>query len=287
MDRFNVAVDVVQNAGDLLRQCRLEESEICQKTGHQDLVTHWDRKIEQLLRNEILTAFPQDSIVGEEYPPEAHRTGSMTWYIDPIDGTTNFINQHQNYAISVGCWEGSTPLFGLVLDVERETLYWAKRGGGAWQDQTQIHTSGRRELSELLLTTPGLQYTFLEPHSYQERMIRLSRKVRGVRCLGSVALELCEVATGRPGGSVRHHALLPLGSQRGADHPGGGRRRDLHSGRGRTAPGSEEHGARSQCYGTERLHPLCMRTARRKRFEGHFWSIVIGKHSHCLQPRKS
>ena len=167
------------------------------RRGTKTLVTHWDRKIEQLLRNEILTAFPQDSIVGEEYPPEAHRTGSMTWYIDPIDGTTNFINQHQNYAISVGCWEGSTPLFGLVLDVERETLYWAKRGGGAWQDQTQIHTSGRRELSELLLTTPGLQYTFLEPHPYQERMIRLSRKVRGVRCLGSVALELCEVAAGR------------------------------------------------------------------------------------------
>ena len=197
MDRFNVAVEVVQNAGNILRQCSLENAEICQKTGHQDLVTRWDRRIEQLLRNEILTAFSQDSIVGEEYPPEAHRTGAVTWYIDPIDGTTNFINQHQNYAISVGCWEGSTPLFGLVLDVERETLYWAKRGGGAWQDQTQIHTSGRRELSELLLTTPGLQYTFLEPHSYQERMIRLSRKVRGVRCLGSVALELCEVATGR------------------------------------------------------------------------------------------
>ena len=122
MDRFNVAVEVVQNAGDLLRQCRLEESEICQKTGHQELVTHWYRKIEQLLRNEILTAFPQDSIVGEEYPPEAHRTGAVTWYIDPIDGTTNFINQHQNYAISVGCWEGRLPLFGLVLDVERETL---------------------------------------------------------------------------------------------------------------------------------------------------------------------
>ena len=48
MDRFNVAVEVVQNAGDLLRRCHLEEAEICQKTGHQDLVTHWDRKIEQL-----------------------------------------------------------------------------------------------------------------------------------------------------------------------------------------------------------------------------------------------
>ena len=196
MDRFNVAVEVVQNAGDLLRRCRLEDAEVCQKTSHQDLVTRWDRKIEQLLRNEILTAFPQDSIVGEEYPPEAHRTGAVTWYIDPIDGTTNFINQHQNYAISVGCWEGRLPLFGLVLDVERETLYWGKHGGGAWQDQTPIHTSVRRELSELLLTTPGLQYTFLEPHPYQERMIRLSRKVRGVRCLGSVALE-CEMTAGR------------------------------------------------------------------------------------------
>ena len=197
MDRFNVAVKVVQNAGNLLRQCRLEEEEICQKTSHQDLVTRWDRRIEQLLRNEILTAFPQDAIVGEEYPSETHRAESVTWYIDPIDGTTNFINQHQNYAISVGCWEGSVPLFGLVLDVERKALYWGKHGGGAWPDQTPIHTSVRRELSELLLTTPGLQYTFLEPHPYQERMIRLSRKVRGVRCLGSVALELCEVAAGR------------------------------------------------------------------------------------------
>ena len=197
MDRFNVGVKVVQNAGNLLRQCRLEEEEICQKTSHQDLVTRWDRRIEQLLRNEILTAFPQDAIVGEEYPSEAHRAESITWYIDPIDGTTNFINQHQNYAISVGCWNGSKPLFGLVLDVERKALYWAQHGGGAWQDQMPIRTSGRRGLSELLLTTPGLQYTFLEPHPYQERMIQLSRKVRGVRSIGSVALELCEVAAGR------------------------------------------------------------------------------------------
>ena len=89
-----------------------------------------------------------------------------------------------------------------MLDVERKTLYWARHGGGAWQNQTLIHTSGRRELSELLLTTPGLQYTFLEPHPYQERMIRLSRKVRASAVLGSVALELCEVAAGRLSCSV-------------------------------------------------------------------------------------
>lgn len=197
MERFDVAEEIIQEAGKILRRCHLEQREIIQKTDHQDLVTFWDRKIEQQLRHSILTAFPQDSIVGEEYPPQGNCDRKVTWYLDPIDGTTNFINQRQNYAISMGCWEGADPLFGLVLDVERETLYWAKHGDGAWQNQTQIHTSGRRELSELLLTTPGLQYTFLEPHPYQERMIRLSRKVRGVRCLGSVALELCEVAAGR------------------------------------------------------------------------------------------
>ena len=137
----------------------------CQKTSHQDLVTRWDRKIEQLLRNEILTAFPQDSIVGEEYPPEAHRTGSVTWYIDPIDGTTNFINQHQKLRHLRGVLGREVPRCSAwCWTWKRETLYWAKRGGGAWQNQTPIHTSGRRELSELLLTTPGLQYTFLEPH---------------------------------------------------------------------------------------------------------------------------
>ena len=197
MERFDVAAEIIQEAGKILRRCHLEQTEISQKTGHQDLVTFWDRKIEQQLRHSILTAFPQDSIVGEEYPPQENCDRKVTWYLDPIDGTTNFINQHRNYAISMGCWEGSTPLFGLVLDVERETLYWAKHGGGAWQNQTQIHTSGRRELAELLLTTPGVQYTFLEPHPYQKQMIQLSRKVRGVRCLGSVALELCEVAAGR------------------------------------------------------------------------------------------
>ena len=197
MERFDVAAEIIQEAGKILRRCHLEQREIIQKTDHQDLVTFWDRKIEQQLRHSILTAFPQDSIVGEEYPPQGNCDRKVTWYLDPIDGSTNFMNQRQNYAISMGCWEGTNPLFGLVLDVERETLYWAKHGDGAWQDQTQIHTSDRRELSELLLTTPGLQYTFLEPHPYQERMIRLSRKVRGVRCLGSVALELCEVAAGR------------------------------------------------------------------------------------------
>ena len=134
--------------------------------------------------------------MGEEYPPEETGTGKVTWYLDPIDGTTNFINQRRNYAVSVGCWEGCVPLFGLVLDVERRELYWAKAGGGAWREQVPIHVSGRSQISDLLLVTPGILHTFLKPHPQQDGLIRLANEVRGVRSLGSVALELCQVAAG-------------------------------------------------------------------------------------------
>lgn len=194
MERFELAVKAITRAGAALRASRVKNGDVQFKTGYKDLVTYWDKYTEQLLRDEILTAFPNDVIVGEEYPPSG--IGKLTWYIDPIDGTTNFVNQHRNYAISVGCWSGSEPLFGLVMDVERDTLCWAKPGAGAWRDNTPLHVSGCTDLHEMLMTTPGVQYTFLEPHEWQEKMVKLARKVRGVRCLGSVALELCELAAG-------------------------------------------------------------------------------------------
>ena len=117
MERFELATAAIREAGAVLRQSRLKSSDIAIKTGYQDLVTYWDRKTEQLLRSRILSAFPDDAIVGEEYPPSNVGKRGVVWYIDPIDGTTNFINQNSNYAVSVGCWAGEEPLFGLVLDV--------------------------------------------------------------------------------------------------------------------------------------------------------------------------
>ena len=196
MDRFELARTLVLRAGEALRSSRLEEGEIQQKSGYQDLVTRWDRETEQFLRRGILNAFPGDAIVGEEYPAENAGAGECTWYLDPIDGTTNFVSQHRNYAVSVGCWRGEEPLFGLVLDVERPALFWARAGEGAWRDGTPIHVSSRRELSQMLWTTPGVSNTFLRPHPRRAGMLRLAQAVRGVRSLGTVALELCALAAG-------------------------------------------------------------------------------------------
>ena len=84
----------------------------------------------------------------------------------------------------------------MVLDVKRQELYWAKAGGGAWRDQRPIHVSDRTRVPELLMTTPEVLHAFLKQHPQREALIRLAREVRGVRSLGSVALELCQVAAG-------------------------------------------------------------------------------------------
>lgn len=196
MERFDVARSLVLKAGEVLRNSRLREDEVDCKTGYQDLVTRWDKETEQFLRRGILEAFSEDTIVGEEYPAENPEGDGYVWYLDPIDGTTNFVSQHRNYAVSVGCWRGSQPQFGLVLDVERPALFWARSGGGAWRDDVPLTVSRRREVPQLLLAAPGVPTTFFKENPWREGALKLARQVRGVRSLGSVALELCALAAG-------------------------------------------------------------------------------------------
>ena len=196
MDRFDTARALVLAAGARLRLARPEAGAVWEKTGHQDLVTRCDRETEQFLRSGILSAFPGDAIVGEEYPATPPGGTGCVWYLDPIDGTTNFVSQHRNYAVSVGCYQDGVPAFGLVLDVERGALYSARHGGGALRDEAPIHVSHCGVLRDALLTTPGVLHTFLREHPRRAGLVELAGAVRGVRSMGCVALELCAVAAG-------------------------------------------------------------------------------------------
>ncbi len=196
MERFELARRLVLEAGERLRRVRLDTEAIFQKSGPHDLVTLCDRETEQFLRRSLLTAFPHDTIVGEEFPSAGDGAGDRTWYIDPIDGTTNFINQRRNFAISVGCYKCGLPEFSLVLDVAREALYSARAGQGAFRNDEPIRTSGQTCVENMLFTTSGVLHTFLYPHPFLNSLLRLGRDARGVRSLGSVALEICEVASG-------------------------------------------------------------------------------------------
>lgn len=189
-------MDVVRRAGEMVLSAHDIAAGTHEKTSAADLVTEYDLAVEAFLKEQLPPLCPGAIFYGEEEAENADPSRGWAFIVDPIDGTTNFVSQHRNYAVSVGCWRGEEPLFGLVLDVERPALYWAQAGSGAFRDGTPLHTSRRREVQELLLTVPGVPRTLLNPHPRQEGLLRLAREVRGVRSLGSVALELCALAAG-------------------------------------------------------------------------------------------
>ena len=194
MDRFETAKNLIAEAGERLKKAVLGEGDIHLKNGHQDLVTLCDRQTEEFLRKNITEFFPKDSIVGEEFPD---KNGSeYIWYIDPIDGTSNFVSQKKNYAISIACYYRDTPFFSLVLDVSQNALFSAVSGGGAYKNGVRLHTSETRKLEQMLFTTPDVLSAFIVPHTGADALIRLAQDVRCVRCMGSVALEMCQVACG-------------------------------------------------------------------------------------------
>lgn len=207
MKRFEDAVQWVLEARRLLVSMQTENVDFSEKSGHQDIVTKYDKEIERYLRDRIRGNYPKDRIVGEEFPGEASggeesrewwdTQQEAVWYLDPIDGTTNFVNQRCHYAISVGCLAEGEMDFGIVLDVTENRLYTAKKGLGAWMNGKRLQTSLARQVKNMLLTCPCVTDLFLEPHKRQAGFSRLALDVRAVRSLGSVALELCQVASGQ------------------------------------------------------------------------------------------
>ena len=195
--RFLLAREWVERMGEYLREVTSQPFDFSAKTGHQDIVTVHDKKVEQFFRENIHRHFPQDDIVGEEYSGKIETGSGIRWYIDPIDGTTNFVNLRRNFAVSVGCYRDNQPVFGLVLDVIRNDLYSAFAGEGAYKNAQKLG-EGRvpENLGEMILSTPNVQDAFWRGYPQQNAMLRLADEVRAVRCMGSVALELCQVAEG-------------------------------------------------------------------------------------------
>ena len=193
--RFDKVLNLIKSQGEILREARLGKKETQSKSDPRDLVTKWDRATEQALRQGILSSFPEDTIVGEEFPKSGNGSGTV-WYIDPIDGTTNFVSMGRDFAISVGCYVDGKPEFGIVLDVAADTVYWAADGMGAYRNDERVYTAKREKVEEQLLLMPGIPHTLFGTHPNREKLARLCTDVRGVRSRGSVALELCAVACG-------------------------------------------------------------------------------------------
>lgn len=191
-----VAHAAARRAGALLRARHTERQEIAFKSTDIDLVTAADRDAEALIVTALAEAFPEHGIVAEESAARPSSDGHR-WYVDPLDGTTNFAHGYPQFAVSIALARDDELLLGVVYDPMREETFSAVRGQGARLNGAPIGVSGTARLVHGLLAT-GFPYDRrLHADYYVAFLAEAMRRSQGVRREGSAALDLCWVACGR------------------------------------------------------------------------------------------
>jgi myo-inositol-1(or 4)-monophosphatase len=163
--------------------------------GDVDLVTIADRKSEALILERIRKQFPSHDVMGEE--GTRIETGSdYKWYVDPLDGTTNFAHGYPVFCVSLGVEYRKQRIAAVVYDPTRDEMFVAEKGAGARLNDQSIHVSTTAELGQCLIATgfPS-QKRHKNPNIYFYHQLTL--RTHGVRRAGSAALDLCNVASGR------------------------------------------------------------------------------------------
>jgi len=189
------------------------------KTTPTDPVTVVDTETERLLRDRLARLRPGDPILGEEGGgPDSAAADTVTWVLDPIDGTVNFVYGIAAYAVSVGAQVGGVSVAGAVADVVAGKVYSAATGLGAHVTDEQgiraLSCTGVDELSMALLGT-GFGYSPRRRTVQAALLARMVPVVRDVRRIGSAALDLCMVAAGQLD-AYYEHGLQPWDSAAGA-----------------------------------------------------------------------
>ncbi|WP_240645823.1 inositol monophosphatase family protein [Georgenia sp. SYP-B2076] len=192
---------LAREAGDHVRAAGSGVAVAGTKTSVNDVVTAVDREVEQLLRTRIAQARPGDAFLGEEDGAVAGTTG-LTWVVDPIDGTVNFLYGIPSYSVSVAVVSGApdprtwTVLAGCVHAVTAGTTWSAGRGLGAWRDGERLRIKDAVPLGQALVST-GFGYTEERRREQAGIVAQILPQVRDIRRIGSVAIDLCLVADGR------------------------------------------------------------------------------------------
>jgi myo-inositol-1(or 4)-monophosphatase len=198
-DALGVAVDAAREAADVIRQSapELGKLEWIEKAAA-DFVTEVDRGAESAILNTIRTAFPGAIVLGEELSPEADSTSArLTFIVDPLDGTTNFLHGFPHYAVSIGVAYGGELVAGVVHNVPRGDIFTASLGSGTTLNGQSVAVSSIDSTSRALV---GTGFPFKNPdllEVYAQQFVAVSRQTAGIRRAGSAALDLADVACGR------------------------------------------------------------------------------------------
>ncbi|WP_412678954.1 inositol monophosphatase family protein [Brevibacillus nitrificans] len=198
-----LALRCARSAGELSLKRMKEPFQVEYKTSASDLVTAVDKEVEKHVIHMILERFPDHGILGEESTFKGdYKQFDTLWVIDPIDGTTNFVHQQINFSVSIAVYHKGEGLVGAVYDPSRDELFYAVKGEGAYLNDRPLHLEKVVTLEEALLCTSVFWNKRAEQMGIDQIVKKLAGKVRGMRLLGSAALEMSYVAAGRLDGYV-------------------------------------------------------------------------------------
>ncbi|MEO8276171.1 MAG: inositol monophosphatase family protein [Thermoanaerobaculia bacterium] len=182
-------------AAVLRRYFRSADLEVRTKAQN-DFVTQADHESEAVLVSELLRRFPDHRILAEEGSKNSSASGDYEWVIDPLDGTTNFLQGLPVWAISIACRKGNEILAGVVLDPEGGNLFTAARGGGAFWNGNRMRVSDRPELAGAFLATGYPFRAKAALDAYLAVFRGVFEEARAIRRCGAAALDLAYVAAG-------------------------------------------------------------------------------------------
>lgn len=190
-------IDIIKEAGEIFKEGYNSVKDITFK-GEKDLVTQYDVAVENFLKEKFFKEFPDFNIIAEESNNENIEFNDSI-IIDPIDGTTNFVNSVPHCAISVGIYKDKKPYIGIVYNPILDELYSAQKGQGAYCNGKRLKVSDDEKLETSLIAT-GFPYSSSNDKDdlnfVIENLKNILPKCQDIRRLGSAAIDLCMVARG-------------------------------------------------------------------------------------------
>ncbi len=193
---LDLAREVALEAAELVRAESSKGVEVSEtKSSPVDIVTEVDKAAESLIYDRLMAARPDDGFLGEE-GGSSRSTSGVTWVVDPIDGTVNFLYGIPQYSISIAASLDDRVVAGVVVNVETREVFAATHGGGATCNGRPLRVRAVVPLSQRLVIT-GFSY-LVELRAMQAAAVAsMLSEVRDIRRLGSAALDLCAVGAGR------------------------------------------------------------------------------------------
>lgn len=196
--KYDIAISWFEEIDNIISSYLEKPLQVESKSSPKDLVTQVDKAVEHYISTQIQKYFPDDVIVGEENHHPENYADKNVWFIDPIDGTNNFVKMRDDFCILMAYYEKERGLYAFIYDFNRKDLYSAIKEKGAFKNDQRIEEAKRQELQE------GLISSSLDFKGNRDFYYNLEQEVFGLRVYGCGGLEALKVFNHQLIASLNH-----------------------------------------------------------------------------------